>query len=65
MTGETCQHPECDDPADHTYEDHMGNELELCNGHYFDAVWPHRRHVNVTRRITDDEPEPLFRRLFG
>lgn len=36
----TCQHPECDSDAVEQYEDHQGNDLDLCADHYFEAVYP-------------------------
>ena len=34
----TCDHPKCDDDVHKTYSDDHGNDLELCEAHYYYLV---------------------------
>lgn len=58
-SGDTkCQCPGCDEKPTETYTDPVGNELELCEEDYFEAVYPPTRIHSIRRRSGDDDERP-------
>lgn len=61
----TCRHPDCTANAEEMYADRWGNELELCDEHYFEAVFPIPVSVvSREKRKEKDESGGILRRMF-
>lgn len=58
-----CQNPDCDDDATETYTDAHGNELDLCEQCYFDAVYPPTPVRSIVKRNNEERPPGLLGRF--
>lgn len=54
----SCQHPGCGELAEETYVDAHGNELELCEEDYFEAVHPAPGPVPAIRSTIEGDDRP-------
>lgn len=63
-TDDACQHPECGDDSTEVYRDPNGNEITLCNRHYFEAVYPPWPEVRVSEVADRRDDYGLWERLF-
>jgi len=60
-----CQHPDCGKKKAETYVDPNGNEIVLCERHYFDAVYPPQFGARLMRKDEDEEKKGFMEKLTG